>query len=269
MSAKSDCRYFRFGLTTRSRTLRRPRENMPRVLIGLALMLSAIPAWAQTRDDNAALCAKSDADARIRGCTALINSGQETPANLAISYTNRAIGENKKGLHDAAIADATKAIALAPDVANPYAVRGSGYRLKGLNDQAIVEYNKALELKSTAAVRAIIVSDRGKAFANKGMYDAAITDFSQAIALKPDFASAYSSRARSLHKKGEDAKGLPDIEKALTLEPNDAVYIETRAEIFEKLGQRDKAVADYRAALKLDPTDDDSRAGLTRLGAKP
>jgi len=72
--------------------------------------------------------------------------------------------------------------------------------------------------------------------------------------------------------KGEDAKGLADIadiEKAIALVANDAAYIETRAEILEKLGEREKAIADYRAALKLDPTDNDSRAGLTRLGAKP
>jgi tetratricopeptide (TPR) repeat protein len=237
-------------------------------------MLGAIPAWAQTRDENVAQCIKTDADTRIRGCTALINSGQETPTNLAVSYSNRAIGENKRAATTRRSPMqprqyATKAIALIPESANAYAVRGSGYRLKGLNDQAIVEYNKALELKSTAAVRAIIVSDRGKAFENKAMHDAAITDFSQAIALNPNFASGYNSRAWSLHKKGEDAKGLPDIEKALTLEPTSAVYIETRAEIFEKLGERDKAVADYRAALKLDPTDDVSRAALTRLGAKP
>jgi tetratricopeptide (TPR) repeat protein len=245
---------------------------MPRVLIGLALLLVAMPAWspawAQTRDENAAQCANTDADTRIKGCTGLINSGQESRENLVISYTNRAIGENKKGLNDKAIADATKAISLDPSYANAYAVRGSGYRLKGLNDQAIVEYNKALELKSTAAVRAIIVSDRGKAYDNKGMHDAAIADFSQAIVLKPDFASGYNSRAWSLHMKGEDAKGLPDIEKALTMSANNAAYIETRAEIFEKLGQRDKAIADYRAALKLDPTDDSSKAGLKRLGAE-
>jgi tetratricopeptide (TPR) repeat protein len=154
---------------------------MPRLVILLALVLGAMPARAQTRDENAARCANTDADTRIKGCTALINSGQENHANLAVAYTNRGIGENKKGLYDKAIADTTKAISLGPDVANAYAVRGSSYRLKGSNDQAIVEYNKALELKSTAAVRAIIVSDRGKAYDNKGMHDAAIADFSQAI----------------------------------------------------------------------------------------
>jgi tetratricopeptide (TPR) repeat protein len=240
---------------------------MARLFILLALVLVAVPARAQTRDESAAQCANTDADTRIKGCTALINSGQENQANLAVEYANRAIGENKKGLYDKAIADATKAISLGPDIANPYAIRGSSYRLKGANDQAIVEYNKALELKSTAAVRAIIVSDRGKAYENKGMHDAAITDFSQAIALNQDFASAYNSRAWSLHLKGEDAKALPDIEKALTLAANDAGYIETRAEILEKLGQREKAIADYRTALKLDPTDDASKAGLKRLGA--
>jgi tetratricopeptide (TPR) repeat protein len=249
--------------------LMRTGGHMARLLILLALVLVATPAWAQTRDENSAQCANPDADIRIKGCTALINSGQENQENLAIIYTNRGVAENKKGLYDKAIADATKAISLSPGFANAYAVRGSGYRLKGSNDQAIVEYNKALELKSTAPIRAIIVSDRGKAFENKGMHDAAIADFSQAIALNPDFASAYNGRAWSLHVKGEDAKGLPDVEKALTLAANNAVYIETRAEILEKLGQRDKAVADYRAALKLDPTDDGSKAGLKRLGAAP
>jgi tetratricopeptide (TPR) repeat protein len=43
----------------------------------------------------------------------------------------------------------------------------------------------------------------------------------------------------------------------------------TRAEILEKLGQREKAIADYRAALKLNPANDDSKAGLKRLGAAP
>jgi tetratricopeptide (TPR) repeat protein len=242
---------------------------MPRVLILLALVLVAMPARAQTRDENAAHCANADADTRIKGCTALINSGQENKENLVIAYTNRGIGENKKGLYDKAIADSTKAIALSPDFANAYAVRGSSYRLKGSNDQAIVEYNKALEMKSTAAVRAIIVSDRGMAYENKGLHDAAIADFSQAIVLNPDFASPYNSRAWSLHLKGEDAKGLPDIEKALTLNANNAGYIETRAEIFEKLGQREKSIADYRAALKLNPTDNASMAGLKRLGAEP
>jgi tetratricopeptide (TPR) repeat protein len=37
----------------------------------------------------------------------------------------------------------------------------------------------------------------------------------------------------------------------------------------EKLGQREKAIADYRAALKLNPANDDSKAGLKRLGAAP
>ena len=70
---------------------------MPRALIGLALILVAMPAQAQTGEENAAQCANNDADTRIRGCTALINSGKENQANLAIAYTNRGIAENKKG----------------------------------------------------------------------------------------------------------------------------------------------------------------------------
>jgi tetratricopeptide (TPR) repeat protein len=240
-----------------------------KILVGLGLILVALPALAQTREENMAQCGNTDPDTRIKGCTALIESGQENPTNLAISYNNRGIGENRKGLYDKAIDDATKAIALKPNLETAYAVRGSGYRLKGSNDQAIAEYNKALALKSTSAVRAIIISDRGKTYLNKGLYDAAIADFSQAIALKPDFASGYNSRAWAHHLKGENAKGLPDAEKAVKIAPKSAANIETRAEIYEKLGQREKAIADYRAALNLGPTDDDSKAALKRLGATP
>lgn len=247
------------------------------IMIGLALAVVALsamtviapPARAQTRDESAAQCMQTDADTRIAGCTALINSGQETQDNVAVAYNNRGIGENKKGLYDQAIADSTQAIALKPDLGTAYAVRGSSYRLKGANNEAIADYNRALEMKATSDVLAIIHKDRGQAYENQEMYDAAIADFTVTIALRPEAHGGYNDRAWAYHLKGEDAKGLPDANKAIALAPKIADSFETRAEIHEKLGQRDKAAADYRAALKLDPGNEDSKTGLKRLRLAP
>jgi tetratricopeptide (TPR) repeat protein len=203
---------------------------MRRILIGSALTLVALPAWALTSDEKK--CNGDLADVGISGCTAVIQLGRETKPNLAIACYNRGNDYSDQDLYDQAIADYTKAIKLDPK--NPHYIlnRGLAYRSKGDNDQAIADYTEA-------------------------------------ITLKPDYADAYNSRAWAYHEKGADAQGLPDAEKAVALAPKDAAAIETRAEIYEKLGQSDKAIADYRMALTLDPSVGGAQDGLKRLGATP
>jgi tetratricopeptide (TPR) repeat protein len=123
---------------------------MLRILIGLVVGLVALPAWAQTRDENVARCtAAADpatVDLKIGACTALLQSGQETAINIPIIYYDRGNGYRNKGLYDQAIADYTQAIALKPDKANAYYNRGGAYEEKGQRDQAIADYRMALKL---------------------------------------------------------------------------------------------------------------------------
>lgn len=65
-------------------------NNMRKVFIRLALVLIALPALAQTRDENATKCEGGDPNA----CTVLIQSGQEITTSLAVSYNNRSIAGN-------------------------------------------------------------------------------------------------------------------------------------------------------------------------------
>ncbi|HEY3888817.1 MAG TPA: hypothetical protein VGL73_09605, partial [Caulobacteraceae bacterium] len=65
--------------------------------IGLILAFIALPAWAQTRDESMAQCVGADPDAAVAGCTALIQSGQETTTPLAVAYNNRAWNLHLKG----------------------------------------------------------------------------------------------------------------------------------------------------------------------------
>jgi len=205
---------------------------MRTILIGLALAFIALPAWAQTRDQNMARCNGNDPDLSISGCTALIQSGQEPTANLVVEYKNRGYAYRHKGLYDQAIADYTHAIALSPSNGSAYNSRGLAYEAKSLHNQAIADYTHAIALNPSYA---IAYNNRGNAYDAKGLHDQAIADDTRAIALNPSDADAYYNRGAAY-----EAKGL-----------------------------KDQAIADYRAALKPEPTMQAALDGLKRLGVTP
>jgi len=111
--------------------------------IGLVLAFIALPAWAQNRDDNMDQCTGGDPDAAIAGCTALIQSGQETAPSLAVAYNNRAWNLHLKGQDAAALADANTGVTLAP-TANHLETRAEIYERLGRRDAAIADYQASL-----------------------------------------------------------------------------------------------------------------------------
>jgi tetratricopeptide (TPR) repeat protein len=88
--------------------------NMRRILLGLALTLAALPAWAQSRDENLAKCQSNNPNNAISGCTALIEAGHETRADLSEIYNNRGVAYFQKRLYTKAKADLDRATSLAP-----------------------------------------------------------------------------------------------------------------------------------------------------------
>ena len=92
----------------------------------------------------------ASADLRIGACTALIQSGQEPQAAIAVAFTNR----------------------------------GFAYRMKGDNARAVEDFDQALKLVPNYAVA---LNGRGLARHSLRDYDQAIADFSQAINLNPTF----------------------------------------------------------------------------------
>jgi tetratricopeptide (TPR) repeat protein len=215
-------------------------ETMRRLLMALTLALIALPAWAQT---ETAWCDSPTAtdDQTIQGCTTLIQTGNDTAANMSSHYDNRAFAYNNKGLYDLAIADENQALVLNPDNSNAYMNRGMAYYSKDLLDQAIADYDQSIARKPNAAAaynnsgNAFTYNDRGLAYAHKGLFDKALADYAQAMALAPRLLSPYNNRAA----------------------------------LYEKTGDRDKAIADYRTALSIDPGNDDAKSGLARLRVAP
>ena len=95
----------------------------------LTAVVSTAPG--QTRDENRARCEDRDPDLSIGGCTALIQSGQEPTASLAIAFNNRGNAYRDKGQYDRAIEDYDQAIRLNPNYAEAYNNRGLAKRAKG------------------------------------------------------------------------------------------------------------------------------------------
>src|SRR5262245_13377004 len=89
--------------------------------------------WARCLNENGAY----SLDVAIAACTAVINSGKETQAILAIAYSNRGYAHDSKGDKDRAIDDYSNAIRLSPMDADFYNNRGVAYRSKGDNHRAI------------------------------------------------------------------------------------------------------------------------------------
>src|ERR1700675_2228636 len=95
----------------------------------LILLLLASPAAAQDprlRDNylrNIEVCNGSDRtslEARINGCTALIDAGQGTTTALAIAYNNRGNAYTAKGDYDRAIQDFDRSIRLNRTYTKPF-----------------------------------------------------------------------------------------------------------------------------------------------------
>src|SRR5262245_41896706 len=97
--------------------------RLPIWLVSLCLAGWASPALPQQPQqesivvqlDACNLANPNAADARIKACTAVINSGVASDRGVAIAYNNRALAYILKQQYDLAIADATTAIQKSPD----------------------------------------------------------------------------------------------------------------------------------------------------------
>ena len=113
--------------------------------------------------------------------------------------------------HDSAIEAYTNAIALTPNLANPYNNRGNAYADKGQYDRAIEDFNKAIAIDPNDGAA---YYNRGNAYDDKGQYDRAIEDYNKAIALNPNLAQAYGNRGLAYYKKGNMGRAISDFQKA-------------------------------------------------------
>ncbi len=186
---------------------------MRRTLIGLACVLAALPAWAQSGDQqdkaaqkkaeaakqaelraqNWAQCTSDDPNLRIKGCSGVIEMGTDSMTSLGVAYNNRGIAYNSKGDYDMAIADYTKVMAFDPNQPGAFINRAWAYHLKGDDAQALPDANKAVAL---APRNAGIVETRAEIYEKMGQRDQAIADYRAALRLDPNDAASRQGLQR-------------------------------------------------------------------------
>ena len=244
----------------------------------------------------------STPDERVKGCSAVIESGQVQGSLLAAAYAQRGfvftlkrnLEQAQKDLDQAikiapdyaeayvnranfwtvsnqperAIADAERALKLAPKAPLAYFVRAGGEAKLGQYDKAIADYTEVLRLNPNAG--ASVYGPRGHAYYRKRDYDRAIADYNEQIKLNPDDVGAYLNRGDALRSKGELASAGEDYGQAIRLAPDNPGGFGGRGQIRLFTHDFSGAVADFDTALKLNPNDVNSHinrgAALSLLG---
>jgi tetratricopeptide (TPR) repeat protein len=166
---------------------------MKRIFIVLTFVLAAFPAWAQTREENVNHCMDDNPDLSIGGCTALIQSGQESNEGLAVAFYNRGVSYFDKDMLDQAISDYTEAIALNPNDSSAYYNRGIANRHKGNIDQAIADYTAAIAIEPD---HAHAYYNRAALYESRGQTDLAISDYRQSLRFEPGDADSITALKR-------------------------------------------------------------------------
>jgi tetratricopeptide (TPR) repeat protein len=204
------------------------------------VVLSVTVATADAQD-----CSFSDNPAAFESCSKTIAARQLRGLDLAKIYATRGLlNYFKKDNADAAIADLTEAIKIAPNFAKAYVDRGFVYdNRKRDYDRAIADYSAAIRLEPTN-VEAF--TRRASAYSSKSQYDLSIADYAQAIRLAPNDSSPYFSRGSTYyyHKQDYD-RAIADYSETIRLNPKSATSVASRGEAYEKKGDLANAQADF------------------------
>lgn len=219
---------------------------------------------AVSRDENWKRCKGHDADMMIAGCTALVQSAQDTPTDLAVAHKNRANAYQAKQLYDLAVSDYEEAIKLDPKLVDAIASRGILLTAAGRYADAIPDFTRVIEMDPK--ISSFALYDRGLAYEGLGLDDLAIEDFSASIALEPREWRRFERRGTIYFRKGDYDRALADYEQALVINPVYAPALYARGVVKIKKGDAPGAGADFAAAMLLQ---DDVADVMTRAGVKP
>lgn len=147
----------------------------------------------------------------------------------------------------------SKALELAPTMAEAYEKRGMLYFFQGKFENVIQDFQAYIELSppKTEAVRML-----GIGYLKKGDYGSAIFNFTRAIEMDPKQASAYSNRAEAYFLSGNYGQSILDSTKAIELggDPREiADAYRTRAKALRKTGRNELSAMDIRSSWQIDP----------------
>ncbi|MBL8531743.1 MAG: tetratricopeptide repeat protein [Hyphomonadaceae bacterium] len=260
-------------------------------LWGTSLALALLACQREPDDPLAAAraaCAnaQSEAEARINGCTTLIESGALGEAERAEALANRGAAAEEAGDAESALGDFEAALALDAaqplatlgrarvlvasgqlDAAQPLAqrlVQGGDYLsdahqligaialTRGQQDAAILAFDAAIQADGR---NALALAGRARAKQQLGDFDGALTDFSTAISVNPQLAPAYAGRCwvRVQMPEPDLAAARRDGDEAAQLDPRGVQGQLCRGLLQLRAGEWEGARMSYEAALEVEP----------------
>ena len=157
------------------------------------------------------------------------------------------------------LANSTKALALAPKLAEAHASKGIALHLTGHSDQATAALERAIELDPDLFEAHFYYAEASR---NAGRYDKAIAPFERAAELRPTDHTALSLLAEVYARLGlrQEAvsaakRCLARIKAALVERPNDARLLSWGAMTMTYLGENARADEWTKRAITLSPDD--------------
>ncbi|MBI3409800.1 MAG: tetratricopeptide repeat protein [Planctomycetes bacterium] len=166
------------------------------------------------------------------------------------AHSARARALTELDRHREALAEAEKALPLAPKDAWLYVSRGVARGAMTEPVAAIPDLTIAITI---APANAYAWGNRGFAYGLRGQYYQAVADLNKAIALK-SVSQFHMNRGSSYVFLGEYAKALADYETTAKLDPDNAQWRMICSVLRSRLGDTDGARKDREMAIKIDPT---------------
>ncbi len=172
-----------------------------------------------TRADSVASCLGDGADANPSACSALIESGRETPLSLASAFTDRGNAYLSKRDFAHAIQDFDHAIRMKNDYVEPFLglCAARAYADKGF-ERALADCDEALRLDPG---NADALGLRGLVYFKMGHYEKAIADCNQVLSRYPQSPFSLYLRGRAKRMNHDSAGGDVDIAAATALRPSE------------------------------------------------
>jgi tetratricopeptide (TPR) repeat protein len=155
-------------------------------------------------------------DLQIRGCTAVIQSGQRSARDLPWAFYNRALAYYSKGDYERVIVDFSKAIRLNPKDSEALNGRCWVRAIIGRELQlALADCNESLRLRADDAAT---LDSRGFTCLKLGQFGHAIADYDAALQLDANQAASYYGRGVAWLKKGDSNAGNADVAAAKAIQ---------------------------------------------------
>ncbi len=219
----------------------------PSLLTVLAFLFSASIVSAQ-----ASKCGDTDYNCQVTEYTKAIQSNPNDIEN----YYSRGRAYRELNKFDAAIADLTKYISMAPSsaeyLADGYIARANTYFAAKQNAKAIADFGKAIEAFPSHAEA---YYNRARVYYSEKSYNKAISDLDKYISMntsKKDWlADGYENRAMSYEALGNNAQALKDYSAAIDSDPSVAHRFTNRASLYRKMGKTALADQDEKKAGEL------------------